>query len=518
MRPFTQSQFKKVDYEIPNLHPDYKMETRSTEDHYGRTRIYKCYFVKGSAIPLSATFAVNNEEWYPLFKVTPSGYITDYESSTAVACGLVHSKHNWDGESAIVDALYYLSNPVPLHNRNGTLRKGVWAQLRRRMNVTQWTSSVFSKQMLFETVRAVRDLLLTEDNDTVVDYLQNVRAIDVFKCHLTNEIMGAYYKREYEFANGYKACNVMCTPSSYGFVREDKTNGGSIWLTPEEVYFQGRVYDRATLVMVPCPVCSTDVPEQSIMDGACLKCNESKYKIHSYSTKVPSLLKFKAKNVKPSTVYLGIELEYESTDRDLAKVKVGKALHGHAIMKSDGSIRNGFEIVTCPATLDIHLEEFKRFYANFPKELFQASNTGMHVHVSRKPLNVFTIGKMTEFLNRSDNKPFIAYIAGRIDNSYARITDRTVTFPFLNGTSGERYNALNLSNTDTIEFRIFSTPKNWEEFSSRLEFCQALTDYCQPAQVNTSLKHLTGYPSFINWLQHNRKAYPELSNHLKGFA
>jgi hypothetical protein len=142
----------------------------------------------------------------------------------------------------------------------------------------------------------------------------------------------------------------------------------------------------------------------------------------------------------------------------------------------------------------------------------------MHVHVSRKPLNVFTIGKMTEFLNRSDNKPFIAYIAGRIDNSYARITDRTVTYPFLNGTSGERYNALNLSNSDTIEFRIFSTPKNWEEFSSRLEFCQALTDYCQPAQVNTSLKHLTGYPSFINWLQHNRKAYPELSNYLKGFA
>jgi hypothetical protein len=189
-------------------------------------------------------------------------------------------------------------------------------------------------------------------------------------------------------------------------------------------------------------------------------------------------------------------------------------------MKSDGSINNGFEIVTCPATLDIHMEEFKKFYDNLPGELFAASNTGMHVHVSRKPLNMFTIGKMTEFINRLDNKAFIAYIAGRIDNSYARQDNqRTISYPLVNRHSGTaRYNALNLSPTDTIEFRIFSTPTNWEQFASRLEFCQALTDYCQPAQVGTSLKHLTHYSSFINWMKSHRKDYPELSNHLKGFA
>jgi hypothetical protein len=188
-------------------------------------------------------------------------------------------------------------------------------------------------------------------------------------------------------------------------------------------------------------------------------------------------------------------------------------------MKNDGSIKNGFEIVTCPATLDIHLEEFKKFYSSYGSlGLFPDKNTGMHVHVSRKPLNVFTIGKMTEFLNRMDNKAFIAHIAGRIDNQYARITGRSVTFPFINGQQGERYNALNLSNRDTIEFRIFSTPKNWEEFSARLEFCQALTDYCQPAQVNMPLKQLTGHRSFMHWVLNNRKSYPELSNCLKGFA
>ena len=518
MRPFTISQFKQANFEIPNLHPDYKMELDSTEDHYGRVRNYKSFYIKGSAIPSTATFAVDNSEWYLLFKISGSGYISDYQPSTALAAGLVYSKHNWDGENAVVDAIYYKSNPVVLHNRNGTLRKGVWAQLKRRINVHQWTSSHVTKHMLATVVESLQNTNLTDDKDAIVHYLKTIREIDVFKCHLTNEILGSYYQRDYKFSGGYKSCNVLCTPSSYGYTRDEESNGTSIWLQPDEVLFDDRVYDRSTLVMSDCPICGTSVPQQSIIDDACFKCNESKYKIHSYSTRVPSLLKFKAKNVKPSTVYLGIELEYEATDRNMAKIKVGKALHGHAIMKSDGSIRNGFEIVTCPATLDIHLEEFKKFYDNFPKELFQASNTGMHVHVSRKPLNVFTVGKMTEFLNRSDNKPFIAYIAGRIDNSYAKITNRTVTFPFLNGLGGERYNALNLSNQETIEFRIFSTPSNWEQFASRLEFCQALTDYCQPAQVNTSLKQLTGYPSFINWLQHNRKAYPELSNYLKGFA
>lgn len=187
-------------------------------------------------------------------------------------------------------------------------------------------------------------------------------------------------------------------------------------------------------------------------------------------------------------------------------------------MKSDGSIHNGFEIVSCPATLDIHLEEFKKFFDSYKHlDIFPDTNTGMHVHVSRDPLNYFTIGKMTEFLNRPDNKKFLLHIAGRIDNNYARMTGRTVTFPLIYGFGGERYNALNLCNKDTVEFRIFSTPKNWEEFSSRLEFCQALTDYCKPAQSSVPLKELTGYNNFMAWVLKNRKSYPELSNSLKGF-
>jgi len=38
----------------------------------------------------------------------------------------------------------------------------------------------------------------------------------------------------------------------------------------------------------------------------------------------------------------------------------------------------------------------------------------MHVHVSRKPLSMLTVGKLTEFMNRHENKEFITHIAGQL--------------------------------------------------------------------------------------------------------
>ena len=517
MRPFTHSQFVKNNCEIPNLHPDFKMKLEQGFNSYGREVILKRYYVKGSALSITSSMTIIDEEWYHIFSVSNSGYMRDYNSTVAAAAGLVHIRNSWDGENATVDAMYYKSNPVKLFSKSGTIRKGIYKQVSKRLNSERWCKSGYTHELLNHCIAAQPEVIIA-DASALVAYMSSMFNIELFKCHLTGAVFPYYLGRGYQFSEGIRQVHGANSPTDFGFNRHEYQHG-YIFLRDDECLIQGRVYKRSEVTMCECPVCHREVPDLSIIDGACHKCNENLYKIHNYSTKVPELLKFKAKHVKPSTVYLGIELEYESSDRDVSKIKVGKALQGHAIMKHDGSIKNGFEIVTCPATLDIHLEEFKKFYSSYGSlGLFPDKNTGMHVHVSRKPLNVFTIGKMTEFLNRMDNKAFIAHIAGRIDNQYARVTGRSVTYPFINGQQGERYNALNLSNRDTIEFRIFSTPKNWEEFSSRLEFCQALTDYCQPAQVNMPLKQLTGHRSFMHWVLNNRKSYPELSNCLKGFA
>ena len=303
-------------------------------------------------------------------------------------------------------------------------------------------------------------------------------------------------------------------PRAYGYNYNEELRG---WILPNDIVFNNQVYDRDSVHIETCTECDREAIAEYMVDHVCKDCLDAPYKIHNYSTRVEGMLKFKAKKVKPSTIYLGCELEYETNDRDRAQLDVGKLLKGHALMKSDGSIRNGFEIVTCPATMDIHLEVFKNFYDNIPKDLKIQSNVGMHVHISRKPLSQLTIGKMTAFLNNLKNKDFIHYISGRINNSYAKMDDRRdVTYAWKNKNNTDRYNALNLNPDNTIEVRLFATPMDYKTFASRLQFVQALVDYSGPASTNIPLKEQSSYKSFIGWLNNNRKAFPELYTHLKG--
>ena len=60
-----------------------------------------------------------------------------------------------------------------------------------------------------------------------------------------------------------------------------------------------------------------------------------------------------------------------------------------------------------------------------------------------------------------------------------------------------------------------NVPENYKEFASRLQFVQALVDYCSPAQSNESLKKQTHYQAFMHWLSSRKRMFPELSYHLK---
>jgi hypothetical protein len=328
------------------------MEIEEGFNSYGREVTLKRYYVKGSALSLTSSMTIINEEWYHVFSVSNQGWIRDYNSTVSAAAGLVHIRNSWDGENATVDAMYYKSNPVKLFSKNGTIRKGIYKQVSKRLNSERWCKSGYTHELLNIAISAQPDAIVA-DPDALVNHMSNTYNIELFKCHLTGAVLPYYLGRNYEFSEGIRQINGALSPTDYGFSRHEYRHG-YIFLRDDECFIQGRVYKRSEVTMCECPVCHNEVPDLSIIDGACHKCNENLYKIHNYSTKVPELLKFKAKNVKPSTVYLGIELEYESSDRDVSKIKVGKALQGHAIMKADGSIKNGFEIVTCPATLDIH--------------------------------------------------------------------------------------------------------------------------------------------------------------------
>jgi hypothetical protein len=418
--------------------------------------------------------------------------------------------------NTMMDALYYLVNPPKYNNKDGTLKKGFWGALRKRLRSNALRSSWVTQHMLNEAVSIASDVTSDGFEESIETFLESkvIPSWSYYKDVLTNQYHIDGEQRRIRLGSiEWVQVHKLTDPRQYGYAFNERYD---VWLRPEQFFHDGQIYNRDEVDIDTCTNCGNECVTDLMIDKVCHHCLDASFKIHNYTTRVEQMLKFKATRVKPNTVYLGCELEYETHNKSRAQLDVGKLMHGHALMKSDGSIRNGFEIVTCPATLDIHLDIFKKFYDNIPKDLKIEKNVGMHVHISRKPLSQLTIGKLTEFLNRFDNKEFIHHIAGRIDNNYARMnSDRTITFLRKHRHGGDRYNALNLNNEKTIEVRLFATPMNYKEFASRLQFVQALVDYCSPAQSNESLKKQTHYQAFMHWLSSRRKMFPELSYHLK---
>lgn len=444
----------------------------------------------------------------------------NFYREAAFETGLTTSPSYRINATTIIDALYYKANAPVYYNKDGSLKKGFWGALRRRLRSNTLRPSWVTQHMLNEAISIAAQAENEDDsgNVTIQIYLElrDIPEWSYYKDVLSGEYHVDGLQRRIKLGTlGWVLIHKSTNPIEYGYTFNERHD---IWLTSIQFYHSGQVWNRDEVDIVECRTCAHETVSELTVDGVCTNCLDASFKIHNYSTRVEGMLKFKATRVRPNTVYLGCELEYETNNRDRAQLAVGKLMHGHALMKSDGSIRNGFEIVTCPATLDIHLDVFKKFYDNIPPDLKVEKNVGMHVHISRKPLSHLTIGKLTEFLNRLDNKQFIHHIAGRIDNSYARMSnDRTVTFPWKHRNGGDRYNALNLNNQNTIEVRLFATPMNYKEFAMRLQFVQALVDYCSPAQSSESLKKQTHHEGFIHWLENRRRMFPELSNHLKGY-
>lgn len=515
MKQFGFRAFRDQGYTVPNSNEDLVITKDIKEkDPYGREVPHMVITYKGK-------FICKFYYYYGMYNVV------DADPETAVELGLLARPSKNDMVDSLLDSLYYIYNPIRLTKGKANLIKAATIKaLYVRADSNQFMNSTMTKQIIavFKQAMSEKAIRLGHQPDTLAFY----KAIaDEMKLY------GLLYGR-------FKICNLS---GRYGraryfyrrildnetvFIHEDiniedyqLTAEGQYLLYPDQYIWDDRVYSSQEGTCT-CPMCEQEVPTSALLDGEeCTRCSKQSYEIYPYSTRVPQLLKFKATKVRPKVepLYLGCELEFETTDRDTARIKVGKALKGHAIMKSDGSIRNGFEVVTCPATIDIHLQEFAKFYSNLPGELTIASNVGMHVHVSKKPLSVLTIGKLTAFMNRKDNQKFIEYVAGRKNNTYCTQNEnRTVTYPFTHEGGGDRYNTLNLNPRDTIEFRIFSTPLKYDEFASKIQFCQALVEYCMPANLGLSLKQLTSYQAFLEWVMPKRKDYPQLVSTLKEFA
>ncbi len=246
--------------------------------------------------------------------------------------------------------------------------------------------------------------------------------------------------------------------------------------------------------------------------------------ILNYSTKVESIIPLPKYTKSDQEKLLGVELELEWSDlrnpkSATAQKLVIKHLEGHVIMKRDGSV-NGMEIVTIPALISTHQKKLQPFMEDpeVKDVLVPRANCGIHIHLARKGLSFLQQAKIIAFLNNPANVEYVKSIAGRdvTQVHYCKVNPNTTMefagSKFNQGESqfGDRYSALNLHNNNTVEFRIFKSTLDYQEFAGMLEFVEAMRQFTIPGATCLPAKETIKLENFINWINSNKKHFPNL--------
>ena len=223
---------------------------------------------------------------------------------------------------------------------------------------------------------------------------------------------------------------------------------------------------------------------------ACQPSMRGRHVVKNYSANVIAFCGF-APNPRNLRTY-GVELEVEEGDAE----SVHEALNGEGILKEDGSLNDGFEIVTRPAPMAGTIATILRAAEAAKGSGSQSFNTntcGFHVHIARKGLSDLRIGKLLAFVQSSDCKRDLEKVAQRSSSRWAAMgSDLKVTEK-----PSDRYTALNLQNEHTIELRIFKGTLHKESLIAYLTFTEALVEWSR----DVSLADCYRWDSLTSWLK-----------------
>lgn len=173
--------------------------------------------------------------------------------------------------------------------------------------------------------------------------------------------------------------------------------------------------------------------------------------------------------------YLGVELEVdeggESDSRACQLMSLANYSHEHIYIKHDGSLSDGFEIVTHPMTLDYHMTvmpwaELLTEAVHMGYLSHQSGTCGLHVHVSRSALGDSlteqedVIARILFFVENHWNEllKFSRRTRDQIEqwaSRYGRKDDPKAVLDHAKKNHYQRYKCVNLTNYSTIEFRMF---------------------------------------------------------------
>lgn len=244
--------------------------------------------------------------------------------------------------------------------------------------------------------------------------------------------------------------------------------------------------------------------------------------IHNYSFKPDPMFFINKQHITPfdpKTVSVtGFELEMEAVNcsrydgANLANDIFGQWCY----LKDDGSLSDGFEMVSHPLSHQFAIESFPyerlRELSRAGMRSAQTRTCGLHIHINRSYFrtNPTTMYRFMSMFYRNPEQ--WKQIAGRSESSYAtwdeyeldRMLSYTKSFArggFANNPS--RYVALNLQSRHTIELRFFKGTLRPETFIARIEAAHAVAQYAYATRNNVSIKKAHDWERFREWTIQN---------------
>ena len=244
-------------------------------------------------------------------------------------------------------------------------------------------------------------------------------------------------------------------------------------------------------------------------------------------------------NYKPEPIFygsgnlfLGVELEVDKGGhiRENAQelLELANADEDRIYCKHDGSLNDGFEIVSHPMSLDYHINEmnWKDILIKAASMGYLSHNTstcGLHIHCSRQAFgSTFeeqedAIGRVVFFVEKHWNE-LVRFSRRKWENlnrwaaKYATISDSTQeTYKKAKDKNMGRYVAVNLTNYSTIEFRLFRGTLRYKTFIATLQLVAEICDTairCTDREIEE-----TSWSDWVSEIRVDDK--PELIEYLK---
>lgn len=247
--------------------------------------------------------------------------------------------------------------------------------------------------------------------------------------------------------------------------------------------------------------------------------------IHSYCYKPEPIF------YGSGTLFYGVELEIDNGGECDSNAEIlldiANSNSEHIYCKHDGSISDGFEIVSHPMTLDYHIRgiDWLKIFNRAVEMGYRSHNTstcGLHIHVNRSAFGKTAdtqeavIARIVHFVEKhwweivkfsrrtEDNlnrwAARYATISAEVQDTYKKAKDKRLG----------RYVAVNLENYNTIEFRLFRGTLKYKTFLATLQLIDMI---CRLAIMldDKSFESM----SWSNFVLQIGKDKPELIEYLK---